>query len=551
MMSLADFLHELDQAHRANRRPAELRSYDPSATEQAAGKIAPYLGDGRAGYERAKKISDAVDAATGWAISGGKDLYDSVKGLGSAVYDSLSNGTPVTKPPVEGRDEFFAKRRTARETIEAAQSRAEQEARSSREYKQAMEEGRRTAAERMVAARKESAAKTWEKGQSSISDEESRINADWEAYQRDLQRQRAEELDKGFAERNPVIAKSMPVGGAIASALLAKYGIGKLNERGAAYAANAAKTFAGNNPMAAQLAATKANEFAGRYPYYQGLTLAGSSTVPVDLRLAGDLIDKYGLPEDSGARQRASDRLSLSNWQEQGADVAKGLISGGIGSFIGSKMAKTPSPTVDLRGVGEILSPDFSAKVAAMGQRQIDAENARRALLAAKKAPMPEPQGANPGAGGGPAPIQPGVGPQGAQAAPQPPPGLPPAIPSPGPYGIPQKAVVRPLIEGEIAAGRSVPDYNRVTSELGTRGIRLPGEEQMNKRLEAAAAFVQDARDRGVPNSTIAEILAGMMKRGTLGFPAVAGMAAGGRALYGQDDLSPLAEALMGGGVAP
>lgn len=255
-------------------------------------------------------------------------------------------------------------------------------------------------------------------------------------------------------------------------------------------------------------------------------------------------------PKREAAAARA-ESIPKDNPAVSDSSVGNYAVKGVIGAMEGAGAGKVAGI------LAESMKPRFSAAMAARDAysdqsaaellRMKGAEKYGKQAVAVPKPPVyqptggpppggqppnppPVPPGANPGAGGGPSISDPpAIGGGG-------PPNLP-STPSPRPqasrssaYGEPQKAVVRPLVEGELAAGRSVPDLQRVSSELNANGVKIPAEKNVAERLANADALARDLMAQGVSAKTIAEIMGGIMKRNTAGFPAVAGPVLAGAA---------------------
>lgn len=111
-------------------------------------------------------------------------------------------------------------------------------------------------------------------------------------------------------------------------------------------------------------------------------TVTGAATLPADLRLLGDTIDRKTLPEDAPARKRAEEKMGeLDYWKGFGLN----LFTGGVGAFTGTKLAGAKTAPLDVHGVtshlrgvdSRNLSPDQLAREMAERARMAEVESAR------------------------------------------------------------------------------------------------------------------------------------------------------------------------------
>jgi hypothetical protein len=414
---------------------AELTNYQPTLWERLAYAIG---GDSREGTQRARQVVDQAALPLAFTPAGFYDVGRTVAPDLGKLYDSLFNSS-VQAPPRLNRDEFYAIKRSKRQTLEDAQKEAEAAARASPEYKKAMDEGRRTAAERLVGNAKTSAKGTWEASQATIPQEDTRIEADWNAYNQDFEDKRIRELSKGFSERNPGAATAMTLGGGLAAGLLTRGVFNKVNAYGMDLAKQAEKAYAKGDMAKYAQVASKAADWEKNAPWMKGGTAVGAATIPADLRMLTDVIDKKLLPEDAPARQRAEEKMSLENLPSYLGGFGWDVFSGGVSAFTGSKLAKNKMAPFEVRGVTARTrglpardgNPDELAKE--LADRAIQAELASQQLKAVRQngaaalpppAPVGGPPGMPPNVPGGQPPTLPPV---------QPPVPVQPQLPAPAP----------------------------------------------------------------------------------------------------------------------
>lgn len=409
----------------------ELRRHEPSANEELAAILMRMTGgDGRDAYELAKKISGLADFVSGGANTAGKSIYDGAKTIASSVRDYF-NPSPFDPVDIET---FKRERRTRRESMEDALTRADREARASDEYRQLVDRGQRRAAEALVSRMKSSAETTWRKSQGTMPDEERALTQQYEEYVNGLGETRAHELNKGFAERNPGTAAAMTVGGPILSAYLTRGLLNRRNAIGDTLVAEANAARGSGDPVKIYDTAAKLQEWLGiKEKAKTAGMVAAAATIPADLRMLTDYIDAKALPHDAGARKRAEQKYTIENLPNLGMEFGLGTISGLGGALGGAKMA-TDSPRIAATQLAKILQTSYPNQVNNVAGNVIALGNARQKVAQA-----------NAGAGGAPAPVaQPAAGAGNAPGF-QPPPLQPPPVP-PGPaYGPYDPAVHGPV----------------------------------------------------------------------------------------------------------
>lgn len=271
----------------------------------------------------------------------------------------------------------------------------------------------------------------------------------------------------------------------------------------------------------------------------------GGALVMQEARMIPEEVDAFVFPHEHPARKAALNALVDPYYYISGAvpSIIGGATAASIGTAVGDVMSRrTVAPDLDRARM--LANVDFKTKAPRPEPpREADSAGPGRTARIAdamtnrlvqwiepRPAPAGQPQAT---AGAAPAPQPPlpvGGGPEPQQARP-PRPQRGPANPSQA-YRDPQKAVVRPLVETEVAAGRNVPDKVRVGQELGRSGLDPQIGPTLAKRLDAAQTIVSSMRQQGMDDRRIAAVLADLMRANMHGLPAIAaGSIGGGMAL--------------------
>jgi hypothetical protein len=157
-----------------------------------------------------------------------------------------------------------------------------------------------------------------------------------------------EELDKPFAARHPMVASGLALGAPLASLALSRFGLGKIASKGESLMAELLKARkTGDVPGLAE-ATAKLGAWQKTALPKQAAAVAVPATIPADVRVAGDVIDRYSLPDSSEAQQKAE--AKLSDVPKYAMDAIPGLAQGLVFSGIGAKIAKA-APTGDAKAL--------------------------------------------------------------------------------------------------------------------------------------------------------------------------------------------------------
>lgn len=197
-----------------------------------------------------------------------------------------------------------------------------------------------------------------------ISDENKKNDPEYIRQQREADLASAQaakdaELDKPFAERHPWISTGMTLAGPLAAGAMAKYGMGKIASKGESLMADLLKAKEAGNVTDIADTAAKMQQWSRWAPTKQATVLGASAAIPLELRAAGDNIDKYALPTKSEAQQDAAERLSDPVGYVKSSLPL--LLSGAAGAAVGSKFANA-APRGDVKAmVGRYGNKDEAA----------------------------------------------------------------------------------------------------------------------------------------------------------------------------------------------
>lgn len=172
-------------------------------------------------------------------------------------------------------------------------------------------------------------------------------------YEQDQANKRAE-LDKPFAERHPYINEAMTVGAPALAAGLSFAGMRGIANKGNKLLSELLKAREAGDTIGMQEAAARLSAWENPVTRYskQAAAFALPATLPVDMRLMGDTIDKYTLPTDSKAQNAARDRLA--DIPQYLKDSEQALVSGLVMSATGGKtgaMTAGGAPGSDARAM--------------------------------------------------------------------------------------------------------------------------------------------------------------------------------------------------------
>lgn len=175
--------------------------------------------------------------------------------------------------------------------------------------------------------------------------------------QADYEQQKANEraeLDKPFAERHPYINEAMTLGAPTLSAALSFAGMRGIANKGNKLLKDLLQAREAGDTIRMQEAAARLASWENPVTRYskQAAAFALPATLPVDMRLMGDTIDKYTLPKDSKAQNDARDRLA--DIPQYLKDSEQALVSGLVMSATGGKtgaMTAGGAPGSDARAM--------------------------------------------------------------------------------------------------------------------------------------------------------------------------------------------------------
>lgn len=445
--------------------------------------------------------------------------------------------------------------------------------RNSGAYKTALERGQTKTAENRVAEAEARARKEYPDYVQRAASEGSRwdegIASDYGTYKQELENQNRDYNNRSFADRNPLAGAALTYGPLVLGAIGARKAFKGYNAQGEALIDDIAKARQAGD-VAGELAATKALETWRNQDYYT--TIAKTAGKVGGASVAGrglmDISDRYLMPEGSGARERVANKYTVENLPNLGVEYGINALAGLEAPAIGAMMTKG-GPRILARKYTNALDPSFAEEAAnfaklrgqtssmqgdalrqdmtnTMLQKQLEGVQAATPPRVQFQNPQPVALPPVPGAGG---PVPPGgiQGPLGGQQPvnppvppPNPPPGLTPSNAGRGSYGDPQKAVVRPFIESEVAAGRNVPATNEWQQQLTMAGVPSQLPKTIDGRQQAAQQIVDTLRQQGLPDAQIATIIRDLMQSGMKGLPAIGGAYAARNALMPDADTGGL-----------
>lgn len=208
------------------------------------------------------------------------------------------------------------------------------------------------------------------------------------AYEQDQANQKAE-LDKPFAERHPYINEAMTLGGPTLAAMLSFAGMRGIANKGNKLLQELQDARSAGNVLSMQEAAAKLDQWnkpANRLGK-QAAAIALPATLPVDMRLMGDNIDKYTLPPDSKAQNAARDRLA--DIPQYLKDSEQALVSGLVMSATGGKtgaMTAGGAPAGDARAMLSLYGKKDPATLSQLLREGAEAGTSAQPALGAQDA---------------------------------------------------------------------------------------------------------------------------------------------------------------------
>lgn len=208
------------------------------------------------------------------------------------------------------------------------------------------------------------------------------------AYEQDQANKKAE-LDKPFAERHPYINEAMTLGGPTLAAMLSFAGMRGVANKGNKLLQELQDARSAGNVIGMQEAAAKLEQWnkpANRLGK-QAAAIALPATLPVDMRLMGDNIDKYTLPPDSKAQNAARDRLA--DIPQYLKDSEQALVSGLVMSATGGKtgsMTAGGAPAGDARAMLSLYGKKDPATLSQLLREGAEAGTSAQPALGAQDA---------------------------------------------------------------------------------------------------------------------------------------------------------------------
>lgn len=387
---MADELPPLPKELRG--RKTEARAREPSLRERMEDRFFELFENQGNPYHDARNDRPMVDyAATATDMSPLMgmgvatfldDAYRSAPSF-SGLWKEAKGWLDGEEAPEQTYDEFMKERVSAlkpeNEFVTAEQDKV-------RQSKGFTELGRREQDRRLASAARtaKETYKTYVESQPRLKEE---AETAWKAKLGARDEKRKKELSKGFAERNPQLAKLLPLAGLAASFLFGKYGLNKINKEGQEIATRFAVAQKRKDYGKMASIQEEADHWAKTELTRKAGTIAKASMAPVVGRGVGDAVDIVALPEDAPAREAALDRVS--NVPEYLAHSLPAVLEGASVAGIGAGLRKTISPRGRLnsiRSYGTEASPDVRG--VKMMQDAANLQSVRRDLGASELLPI-------------------------------------------------------------------------------------------------------------------------------------------------------------------
>lgn len=295
-------------------------------------------------------------------------IYDAGSGLVEATRSYLFD-EPKGKPKLISREEFAASRRPAVKSVSEAQAAAEERVMNSRAYQDALARGQRTTARKMVEDARKAAAQALSGDAEQAAAAQSQIDADYEKYLQEYNRDLEAYYGQSFADRNPGLARAMPALGALGAALVTRHAFKGANDRISSAAKKIDEAIGANDPVglaAARAAATKAQKDA---KIDKALGVGTGAVVPLEIQTFADLIDAKGLDrtyqdahgnwQRSRAQEDAEKRLNIAEdpmgfLGRNAIAVGSGIIGSMTGAHFGGR-ADIPRAKLSRRDLNDAI----------------------------------------------------------------------------------------------------------------------------------------------------------------------------------------------------
>jgi hypothetical protein len=495
----------------------------------------------------AKALTDAKAGGEGAAGLGeAANPLSIIPLLGGALGDLFTDD--VAAPELKTRDRFFQERRKPVQSVGEVKAAARERAMNSDAYKQAVEDGNTKRAERIAVAAERSAEDALKKDAAKAGADDTTIGTDYEAYLKDYDRDLEAYNGRSFADRNPGIAKALPVIGTALAGIATKGILGKVGRKTQSLADDVIKARDAGDPLALANARSAAEQYGSTVNLKKGLTYGTAATIPADLQLAADVIDAKGLDKEyqdsSGdwkparAQQEAAKRVNvIEDPYGFAGRNAVSLISGGVGAMTGGKLAQ---PTVPVpRAVNQ---QDMTAAV----DEILAGINAQKAVQAARQPASPPPNNTPVAPVAPPVPPAQPPGPPVQTATTPSPQSRAPRQPSKGPTytsGSPDQMNVQRIIDDLLTDGQSVTNPQSLAVAVRSAGgAPKMRDAQLLNRATGSAREARSLQELGVDlnDPKIRRAILDKIAPGTAGMLSVGGLANG--------DIEALLAEIMGGG---
>jgi hypothetical protein len=284
-----------------------------------------------------------------------QDYLKKAPGLVSDIYHQMTDKPAEDPKRTMTRDEFFESKRTPKVSLMDAQQRAEESSRNSEAYLQAVKDGQRTTAQRMIDKARENAETAWKKTQTNQASDEGIIQSQWEAEVKDRADRENAVLRQPWYQRHPVAGDLAGLGALPASAWLARRGFNKIADttNGLVKAAQLARETGNIGKEAEALAALQSQS--NRLPWEYTKALAKPVLLPGGLRTTGTAWDALTAPDilnpethepdPTSARQQARSLMTKMFATSPGAtleEMGPSFMTGLEGTAIGGALSRYP-----------------------------------------------------------------------------------------------------------------------------------------------------------------------------------------------------------------
>lgn len=475
---------------------------------------------------------DATGSMVGDAINPLSYVTGPLADIGSGLKEWWN--TPSSEPPqAMSQDAYIKERSRPIPGYADYEAKAVENIMNSKAYQDTVARGQSKQARGMVSSARTAAGQNYEKDKTLIGEDNAKLPTSYrDVYVPGVNDEMESYYGQDFKDRNPGLAKALAAAGPLLAGGLTAGAFRKVNKTMKKWGMEAKKA-ASEGRLADEVQALDKLQW-WRDKGATGLTRenqtkaigAGlSATVPFDLQLYGDVIDRKGLSptyqDASGewqpalAQKTAEDKLS-DPMQYLKENLPTALISGGVGAAVGSKFGGKSMADE----ASALLNPADPQRYADIAKNRIAAIEAQKAIDAAKTATPPTPRRAR--SLNQPQPAVAGPAPGGNLSA--------PVSPAPPP------GVTRAQAKAQ-ADGNALQSFNKGLSQLAKgQPVNLGSVANVPpKRLANQETLIKQAvlDNPNLSPAELSKVLRGQAKRGQLKL-GLAGAATGYSAILAE-----------------